>query len=115
MQGRAQLEPELWPDQIDDVAGQGTARGLQIAPGMVRHVQDPMRFVDQDAGRSELLYCPAVGNCLAEQLRRSCRLYGMRNMSERRPPTSEQAWQQPQFAGTGRRLIDARFAIENAK
>jgi hypothetical protein len=115
MQSRAQLESKLWPHQIDDISDQGTAGRLQIAPGIVGQVQDPMRLIDQNAGRGELFDRLTVRNSPTQDFGRASRPYEMRILPARRSYASEQARQQTRLAGNGRRLVDACFAVERAE
>jgi hypothetical protein len=57
--------PELGSYQIDDIPSQRTAYRLGISAGILGQVQNPMRCVDQDAGRRRLFQSP---RCAATSL-----------------------------------------------
>jgi hypothetical protein len=52
---RAQLEADLGPDEIDGIDAERASGGKNKASGVLGEVDDPVAFVDQDAGRGHLL------------------------------------------------------------
>ena len=102
VQGRSQFEPELRPHQIDHIVAQRSAGRLQEAAGMIRHVQDPVRRIDQDAGRRDFFDGLAVQRGFIEQGGRGYGLQWIGDLSVQRAHAGEQARQQPQVAWIGR-------------
>ena len=70
---RAQLEAQFRPHQVDGVAAERPARGQQETAGMLGQMHHAMRFVDQDAGRRDLLDGAAMHRRLAQRDRRAHR------------------------------------------
>src|SRR5262245_31561026 len=115
VQGRTQLESQLGSYEVDYVAAQGAAGRLQIAAGTFRQVDHPMRAVNQDTGRRDLLDDLAVQRGLIPRRRRTDWPPEVPNFL---PPAkgSEQPRQQPRLvARVCGRLINAGFAIDRAE
>src|SRR5262245_42835946 len=60
MQRGAQLESELGPRQIGNIAAQWAARWQKIAAGVVGQMYDALRFIDKDTWWCHLLDGVAV-------------------------------------------------------
>src|SRR3954447_3008077 len=52
MQGGPEFEAQFGPDEVDDIARQRSADGLEVTPGVVREVQHSMHVIDDHAWRS---------------------------------------------------------------
>ena len=55
MKRGADVEPQFLARKFGDVVDQRSARRLQIAPGVLRQMDDTVGFVDDDARRREAL------------------------------------------------------------
>jgi hypothetical protein len=71
VEGRAQLEPQLRPNQVDHVAAQRSARGHDGASGVLREMDHSVRFIDQHAGRSHQFDGAPVHGRFAQRHRRT--------------------------------------------